>query len=115
MSLFLITGAAFAALLFLTLFAVGIVVKAVLKLVFWLVFLPFKLLFGLGGLLVGIVAVPLVLLLVAGGLVLAMLAAVVSLLLPLLPVILLGLVGWALFKGRRARHEAPGPSHQTSA
>jgi hypothetical protein len=31
----------------------------------------------------------------------------VSLLLPLLPVLLLGLVGWAIFKARRPGHQAP--------
>ncbi|MGE0444368.1 MAG: hypothetical protein AB7P99_04010 [Vicinamibacterales bacterium] len=115
MSLLLITGAAFAALFVFGLLAIGFL----FKLVFWLVFLPFrllfKLLFGLGGLVVGIVAVPLLLLLVVGGLILAVIAALVSLLLPLLPVILLGLVGWALFKGRGPRPQAPSPTYQTPA
>jgi hypothetical protein len=107
MSLVLITGAALAALIVFALLAVGFV----LKLVFWLVFLPirllFKLLFGLGGLLVGVVAVPILLLLVVGGIVLALLAALASLVLPLLPVVLLGFVGWAIYKGRRDSRHAP--------
>ena len=78
-------------------------VGLILKAVFWLLFLPFRLLFslvfGLGGLLIGVVIAPVLLLAVGAALIVAILAALVALLLPLAPVILLALVGWAIYKG----------------
>jgi hypothetical protein len=103
MTLFLLTGAAVAALCFAALLLVGFV----LKLAFWLVFLPFrvlfKLVFGIGGLLIGVLAAPIVLLLVAIGVIVAVLAALAAIVLPLLPVILLGLGGWAIYRGAGRR------------
>ena len=95
----MITGAVIAGLVFGALLLVGFVVKVV----FWLVFLPlrivFKLLFGIGGLLVGAIAAPLLLLVLGLGLVLAVLAALAALILPLLPVLMLLAVGWAIYRG----------------
>lgn len=90
----------------LALFAVG----TVFKLLFWIVAFPirlfFKLLFGLGGLLLGVIMVPVVLVALAVGLIAALVAGFIALLLPLLPVILLGLVGWGIYKGASRRPTA---------
>ena len=88
--------------------------------VLWLVMLPIRLLFGfvfgglfrvffglLGGLF-SLLLVPLVMVVVGVALVGAFVAALVALLTPLIPVILLLLVGWAIYRaaGRRAHTSA---------
>jgi hypothetical protein len=78
--------------------------------VIWLVMLPIRLLFGfvfgglfrvffglLGGLL-SLILVPLVMVVAAVALVGAFIAAIVALLAPLVPVLLLALLGWAIYK-----------------
>jgi hypothetical protein len=96
--------------------AAGLAVAAVvgfvfflLKLVFWVVLLPFRLAlkalmipvwFTLGavGLAVGAVAVPAVLAIVAVVAVLGLLAAALAFVLPAIPFVLLGLLLWAIFR-----------------
>lgn len=81
-----------------------------LKLVFWVVFLPFrilfKILFGVGGLLLGAVVAPLLVVVLGAGLVVAVVGALLAIVLPLLPVMLLAFVGWAIYRGTR-RRESP--------
>lgn len=93
---------------------VGLAVAAVvgfvlflLKLVFWVIFLPIRLLlkllwlplglaFGAVGMTLGLVALP-ILFIIGGAFVLfALLAALVSVLIPAIPFVLLGLLIWAL-------------------
>jgi hypothetical protein len=72
------------------------------KILFWAVLFPirlaFKLIFGLVGLTLGAVLLPFVLLVAGIALVGALVAALIALVTPLLPVILLGLVGWAIYR-----------------
>ena len=95
----LLTFMAVAALGGLALLSVVFLVKMVL----WTVLLPFRILFkltfGLGGLLVGVIAAPLVLLVIAVGIVVALLGALLAVVLPLLPFVILALLGWAIYKG----------------
>lgn len=97
-------------------FAIASVVGFVfflLKLAFWVVLFPFKLLFKLlwlpvgfalsaGGFVLGSIALPVVLVVGGGAAVIALIAVVASVLLPLLPVVLLGLALWAIFRPRTA-------------
>jgi hypothetical protein len=95
---------------------VGLAVAAVvgfvfflLKMIFWVVFLPIRLLlkllwlplsfaFGAVGMTLGLAVLP-ILLLVSGALVVfAVVATLVSLLIPAIPFVLLGLLIWALVK-----------------
>jgi hypothetical protein len=97
-------------LLALAVIAVGVVfllgtialIGFVLKVLFWAVLFPirlaFKVIFGLGGLVLGAVLVPIVLVVVAVAVIGALIAGVIALVTPLLPVILLGLVGWAIYR-----------------
>lgn len=85
----------------------------VLKLVLWAVFFPIKLLFklmwipigltfGAVGLALGAVALPLLFLVAGGVLVVGVVAALIALLVPAMPVILFGLLLWAIFRSRPA-------------
>lgn len=89
----------------------GTVVGALLHALFWIVTLPFrivfKVLFGLGGLLFGVSVAPFVAVVAVVGLAVAVVAAILSLLTPMLPVLLLGLFGWAIY---RAGSRKPAPS-----
>ena len=86
----------------------------------WLITLPIRLLFGfvfgglfrvlfglLGGLL-GLILGPIVMVVVGVALVGAFIAALVALLTPLIPVVLLLLLGWAIYKAS-SRPQAPAP------
>jgi len=84
-----------------------------LRLVFWAVFFPFKLLLkllwipigltlGAVGLAAGAIALPILFLVAGGVVVVGLLAALVALLLPAIPVILFGLLLWAIFRPRPA-------------
>ena len=79
----------------LALMVLGSMVGALVHAAFWLITLPFrivfKLVFGLGGLL------------------LALLFVVLALLTPLLPLLLLGGFGWAIYRAGWKRHAAPPP------
>ncbi len=81
------------------------------KMVLWAVLLPFRILFkltfGLGGLLVGVIAAPLVLLVVVVGVVVALIGALLAVVLPLLPFVMLALLGWAIYRG--ATRVSPTP------
>jgi hypothetical protein len=94
MPLFFMVGAA---AIVLVLGAVALL-ALVLKLVFWFVFLPIRLLFallaGLAGLLVTIVAAPLAL----AAVIVAAVVALALVVVPLLPLALVGLIGWALYR-----------------
>jgi hypothetical protein len=74
----------------------------VLKLIFWVVFFPIrligKLLFGLAGATLGLVLLPLVVILGGIALVGLVVAAIIAVLTPLLPVLLVALVGWAIYR-----------------
>ena len=93
-------------LLFLTaaLFFVGLMVLAfAVKVLLWLVLLPFKILFkvvfGLGWLILGAIAAPLLLLMVGVAVLVAVIGALLAIVLPLLPIVLLAAVAWAIFRG----------------
>ena len=98
----------------------GVMVFA-LKIVFWAVFLPFRiiskiffgvifkvlmfpiwLMLGALGMAAGAVAMPLLLVVVAGVAVFGILAALFALLLPLLPFVMFGLLIWAFMRKRPA-------------
>jgi hypothetical protein len=95
---------AIAAIVFVALCIAGTVavIVFVLKVLFWVVLFPirlaFKLAFGILG--VGFAAIVAPLVLVIGGIAIvgALLAALFAIVAPLLPVILLGLVGWAIYR-----------------
>ena len=80
---------------------IAIPILAVASIV-WLVLLPFKLLFklifGMGGMLLGLLAAPFLMLIVGVVLVGALLAGVLALLAPLLPIALLAVFAWALYR-----------------
>ena len=80
---------------------VAIPIFAVASLV-WLVLLPFRLLFklvfGLGGMLLGFVVAPFVMLIVGVALIGALIAALLALVAPLVPIVLLALFAWALYR-----------------
>lgn len=84
-------------------------VFVLLKFLFWIVLLPFRLLLklvmipvwltiGAVGLALGFLALPLLLAVVAIVAVLGVIAAVLAFLLPLIPFVLLGLLIWAIFR-----------------
>jgi hypothetical protein len=78
--------------------AVGLLVGGIVWLVLFPVRLLFKLVFGVAGVLLGLLLVP-ILGIVAAIVAVAVLAAVaIAALVPLLPILALGFVGWALFK-----------------
>lgn len=97
----------------LALMVLGSVVGALVHAAFWLVTLPFRILFrlvfGLGGLFLGLLFAPVVAVVAAIGLVVTMLGAALSLLTPLLPLLLLGGFGWAVFRAGWKRHAPPSP------
>ena len=78
--------------------------------VIWLVLLPirllfglvfgglFRLVFGIGGALLGLVLAPLVMVVVGVALVGAFVAALFALLAPLIPIVLLALLGWGIYR-----------------
>ena len=92
---------------------IGTVAGALLHAPFCIVILPFrilfKLLFGLGGLLIGIVLAPFVAVIALLGIALAIIGAVLSLLTPLLPLLLLGGFGWALYRLGSKKPSSPPP------
>jgi hypothetical protein len=81
-----------------------------LKLVFWAVFFPIRLLFKLLWIPVGLafgalgmlIGLPIILVVGGGVLVFGLIAAVLALLLPLAPLVLFGLLLWAIFRSRPA-------------
>jgi hypothetical protein len=89
----------------------AVTVFSLLKAILWLVFLPFRLLFGL---LFGVLMLPLLLVkallfivaaivcvVVLPVVVVSILAAAMSLIVPLFPLLLLGIVVWAVTRSRR--------------
>jgi len=107
LSLFALAAFGFAGVFALPLIAIGAVI--------WLVTLPFRLLFGfvfgglfrlviaIGGALLGIVLAPIIMVVVAVALVGALIAGLLALLAPLIPVVLLLLLGWGIYKVSRPR------------
>ena len=92
----------------------GAIATTVIHALVWLVTLPFRILFKLlvaiGGALAGLVLAPVLALVVAVALIVSIVGAVLALLAPLLPVILLGGFGWALFRlASRKPSAAPPP------
>lgn len=84
-----------------TLMIAGTVIGALLHAVIWLVAFPLRILFKV---------VPLFVLAIAGiGLAVALVAAVLSLLTPLLPVLLLGFFGWAIYRAGWKKPAPPPP------
>ena len=94
----------------------------ILGAVLWIVFLPIKLLlgflfggvfrlvFGTFGALFGLLIVPLVLVVGGIALVAALALGLFALVTPLIPVILLALLGWGIYKAsRRSAPVIPGP------
>ncbi len=80
----------------------------------WLVLLPIKLLirlaFGIGGALLGLLIAPLVMVVVGVALLVAFVTAVVALFVPLIPVVLLALLGWAIIRASSRRRHVTGLS-----
>lgn len=83
----------------------------VLKVVFWVVLFPFRILFkilmipvwltlGAIGLAAGAALLPLLLVVVAGVVVVGLIAAALAVLLPAIPFVLLGLAIWAIVRRR---------------
>ena len=74
----------------------------VLKLLFWVVLFPIrlalKLVFGIVGVGLAVIAAPIVLLVSGIAIFAALVAAVIAIVTPLLPVILLLLLGWAIYR-----------------
>jgi len=74
----------------------------VLKLLFWVVLFPIrlalKLVFGILGVGLAVIAAPIVLLIAGIAIFGALVAAVIAIVTPLLPVILLLLLGWAIYR-----------------
>ena len=77
--------------------------------VIWLVMLPFRIffkllgaifgmVFGLGGALLGLIIAPIVMVIVAVALIGAFVSALLSLVVPLMPVALLALLVWAVYR-----------------
>ncbi len=89
---------------------VAIPIFAVVSLV-WLVLLPFrllfKMLFGLGGMLIGLVVAPFVMLILGVVLIGALVAGLLALLAPALPIVLFALFGWALYRVVSGRSHFP--------
>jgi hypothetical protein len=77
---------------------VGFIVKVLLWALLFPLRLAFKLVFGLVGLTLGGLLIPIVLLVAGIGLIGALVVGLIALITPLLPVILLGLVGWAIYR-----------------
>jgi hypothetical protein len=90
---------------------IGAVIGTLVRLVFWVVTLPFRILFkivfGLGGLLLGVLFAPFLLVIAVIGGVVALIGAVLSLLTPILPMLLLGLFGWAIYRAGWKKPAAP--------
>ena len=82
----------------------------VLKVLFWVVFFPIrivlKLTFGVLGLVFGVMLLPIVLVIAAVAVLGAIAAAIFAILAPLTPLLLLALVGWAI---SRASSQRPSP------
>lgn len=86
--------------------------------VVWLVLLPIKLLFGglfrlvfgIGGAVLGLLIIPLVMVVVVVALIGAFVTAVLGLLVPLLPVLLLVLLAWVIILGSGRRRQVTGLS-----
>jgi hypothetical protein len=103
---------ALAVLAFAAFFILGTIalIGLVLKILFWAVFFPIrlalKLVFGLLGLGFAVVLMPIVVIVAAVAVIGALIAALFALLAPLFPVLLLGLVGWAIY---RASSRRPSP------
>ena len=95
------------------LMVLGTVIGALLHAVIWLVTLPFRILFkivfGLGGLFLGLLFAPFVLVVAGIGIAVAAVGAVLSLLTPLLPVLLLGFFGWAIYRAGWKKPAPPPP------
>ena len=77
-------------------------VGLLLKVLFWAVLFPIrlalKLTFGVIGLTLGAILLPFVLLAAGIALVVALIAGLIALITPMLPVVLLLLVGWAIYR-----------------
>jgi len=90
----------------------GAIASAVLHVLVWLVTLPFriffKLLFGLGGILAGLILAPFIVVIALIALVVSFVGAVLAMVVPLLPVVLLGAFAWAIFR-LASRKPAPPP------
>jgi hypothetical protein len=109
----------FSSLLFVAVM-IGVVAVPVLVVgtVVWLIILPFKLLFGgllrlifgVGGALLGLLIGPLVMAIVGVALMGAFVAALLALLVPLVPVVLLVLLGWGVVKAASRGPQATGLS-----
>jgi hypothetical protein len=91
-------------------FAILALVGLVLKTVLWIVFFPIrfllKLVFWILGVGLGVLILPLVLIVGGIAIVGAILAAILSLLAPLLPIAIVALVGWGIY---RASTRRPSP------
>jgi hypothetical protein len=92
--------------IFLTLALIGFVIKAILWMVFFPLRLVFKLLFWILGAGLAVVFLPILLVIVAVVVIGGILAALLSMLAPLLPVAIVALVGWGIY---RASTRRPSP------
>jgi hypothetical protein len=110
------TLAALTALVFMAcVFLLGLaIVGIILKTFFWIVFFPirilFKLVFGVLGAAFGLLILPIVLVIAAVAIIGGIIVALLSFLAPLLPVAIVALVGWAIY-----RASTRGPSRGFAA
>jgi hypothetical protein len=83
------------------------IIGLVLKVLFWIVLFPIrlvlKLTFGLLGVALGAVLLPIVLVIAGIAILGAVLTALFAIVAPLLPVLLLALVGWAIYRASSRR------------
>jgi hypothetical protein len=106
----LLFGALFA-LPFLAIGAILWLVTLPIRLLFGIVFGGiFRLIFGLGGALLGLIIAPIVMVVVGVALIGAFVVAPLALVAPLIPVILLALLAWAIYRASGARPQASGLS-----
>jgi hypothetical protein len=91
-------------------FAVLAVVGFLLKIVFWIIFFPIRLVlrlvFGVVGAVIAVALLPLILLVGAVAIVGAILAALFAIIAPLLPLAFVVLIGWVIY---RASTRRPSP------
>lgn len=95
-----------ACFVFATLAVVGLVLKTILWLVFFPIRFVFKMVFWLIGAGIAMLLLPLILLVIGVVIIGGIIAAILSLLAPLLPVAIVALVGWAIY---RASTRRPSP------
>ena len=105
----LILGACFTGFFWLVTLPIRLAFRLVtlpIRLAFWLVTLPIRLVFGVGGFALRLLFTPVLLVLAAVALLVGIVAAMVALLTHLLPLLLVGLAAWGIYRLTAARPTA---------